>query len=299
MNIASAFLFWLVIKPISLMPYWMLYGVSDFLCFILSYVVPYRKRVVEYNIQKALPQLQPHEVIALRKKFMRHFCDLVLESLKNFSISSRQAQARMVHTNPEVLNALAQQGKSVILVGGHYANWELWAMAAPEPLKHKLVGVYKRLSNGFFDKKVRESRGRYGLHMLPTRETAAYMAKTDNPCEAVILAIDQSPANPLKSVWIDFLGIHSAALFGAEKYAVELNRPVVFGHLDKVKRGYYQITFEVVTVEPKSANKGDLTQALFRILEKDILRKPELWLWTHKRWKHTPGFYEGLRRPKN
>jgi Kdo2-lipid IVA lauroyltransferase/acyltransferase len=293
---ASALLFWLIIKPISLLPYWLLYGVSDFFYVVLTYVIPYRKKVIEFNISKALPHLSEKEVVELRKKFLKHFCDLVIESLKNFSITAQEAQARMRHINPEVINAFAERNQSVILVGGHYANWELWAMAAPAPLKHQLVGIYKRLSNPFFDRKVRESRSRFGLHMVPTRETATYMAQSNNPCDALILAFDQSPSDPKKCVWIQFLGIHSAALFGAEKYAIEMNRPLVYGHIDKVKRGYYQITFEVVSDQPTSSVKGELTQHLFTILEADILRKPELWLWTHKRWKHTPGFYKDLKK---
>jgi Kdo2-lipid IVA lauroyltransferase/acyltransferase len=295
-QLGSALLFWLIIKPISLLPYRLLYLVSDFFYFVLTHLIPYRKKVVEYNISKTLSDLNADEVIALRKKFMRHFCDLVIESLKNFSITDEQAQERMIHRNPEVINQFAERGQSVILVGGHYANWELWAMAAPKPLKHLLVGVYKRLSNAYLDHKVRESRGRFGLHMVPTRETAAYMAGKNNPCDALILAFDQSPANPQKCVWVEFFGIRSAALFGAEKYAVELNRPLVYGHIDKIKRGYYEITFEVVSDQPVKSEKGELTQNLFRILENEVRKKPELWLWTHKRWKHTPGFYDQLRK---
>ncbi len=292
----SALLYGLVILPISRLPYRLLYLLSDFFYFVLCYVVPYRKKVIEYNIAKSMPHLSQQEVSALRKKFLSHFCDLVLESLKNFSISADEAKARMAHVNPEVMNAFAEKGQSIILVGGHYANWELWAVAAPAFLKHRLVGVYKRLSNRYFDQKVRNSRSRFGLHMVATRDTAAYMAKTDNPCDAVILAFDQSPANPQKCVWVDFMGIHSAALFGAEKYANELQRPIVYGHIDKVKRGFYQITFELVDTAPITGEKGEVTQRLFRILEADIHRKPELWLWTHKRWKHTPGFYKDLKK---
>jgi Kdo2-lipid IVA lauroyltransferase/acyltransferase len=204
-NLFSAFLFWTLIKPISLLPYWLLYRVSDFFYVILSYIIPYRKKVIEYNMTMALPHLSRNEIVLLRKKFMRHFCDLVLESLKNFSITSEQAQARMVHRNPELINAYADRQQSVILVGGHYGNWELWAVAAPVPLQHLLVGVYKKLSNPYFDRKIRESRGKFGLHMIPTRETAAYMAQVDNPCDAVILAIDQSPSDPKKCVWVDFM----------------------------------------------------------------------------------------------
>jgi Kdo2-lipid IVA lauroyltransferase/acyltransferase len=83
----SALLYGLVIKPISWLPYRLLYIVSDFFYVILCYVIPYRRAVIEHNIKKALPDLSQDEVIALRKRFLRHFCDLVIESLKNFSIT--------------------------------------------------------------------------------------------------------------------------------------------------------------------------------------------------------------------
>jgi Kdo2-lipid IVA lauroyltransferase/acyltransferase len=92
------------------------------------------------------------------------------------------------------------------------------------------------------------------------------------------------------------MGIHSAALFGAEKYALELQRPIVFGHIYKVKRGYYEARFSVVEADPKASEKGEITQRIFRVLEEDIRRSPELWLWTHKRWKHTPGFYADMKK---
>lgn len=282
----TALLYWIIIKPISLLPYPLLYALSDFFFVVLYYIIPYRKKVVMNNINMALPHLSEAERKEICRKFYRHFCDLVLESLKNFSISDASAQKRMKSLNPEVMNAYAQRGEAVILVGGHYCNWELWAVAAPQKLQHKVLAIYKKLSNAFFDAKMRETRGKFGLHLVATKKTAEYFKNNLTEVNATVFAIDQSPANPEKCVWIDFMGIDTATYFGAEKYAKELNRPIIYGFLEKVKRGHYTVRYETVVENPLNWEHGAITQHVNRILEKEIHKNPELWLWSHKRWKH-------------
>lgn len=283
---ASSILFYLIILPISKLPYFLLYRVSDFFFVVMYYAVGYRKKVVLDNLRKCFPEKSEQEIRQICRAFYRHFCDLVVESLKNFSISSEQAQARMQSINPEVLNAYAEKGQSVIIVGGHYGNWELWAVAAPPKLKHKVVAIYKQLSNAFFDKKMRSSRGKFGLHLVSTKSFGDYFRANLEECTASVFAIDQSPSNPNKSIWIKFMGRDTATLFGAEKYATEYNRPVVYGRVRKVKRGYYTISYETVFDNPGNTQKGEITQKVHDILEAEIRLQPEFWLWSHKRWKH-------------
>lgn len=282
----SVLLYWLVIKPISLLPYPLLYGLSDFFFFLLYYVIPYRKKVVMRNLAMALPHLSEKERKQVSKKFYHHFCDLVVESLKNFSITHEQSQKRMRTVNPELLNQFAEKGQPVILAGGHFNNWELWAVAAAHPLKHKMVAIYKRLNNAYFDAKMRSTRSKFGLNLISTRETSDYFKNRETGNTVTVFAIDQSPADPKKSVWIEFMGLDTAAYYGAEKYAKELNRPVVYGVISKLRRGYYEMTYQVVVEHPQEMAHGEITQALHRVLEREIYRAPEYWLWTHKRWKH-------------
>lgn len=282
----SAILFYLIILPISKLPYFLLYKVSDFFYVVMYNVVGYRKKVVLDNLRQCFPEKSEQEIRHICSAFYRHFCDLVVESLKNFSITKEQAQARMLSLNPEVLNAYAERGQSVIIVGGHYANWELWAVAAPPTLKHKVVAIYKQLSNAFFDKKMRSSRGNFGLHLVSTKAFGEYYKAHLHECTATVFAIDQSPSNPNKSIWIKFLGRDTATLFGAEKNATEYNRPVVYGKVRKVKRGYYTISYETVFDNPANTQKGEITQRVHDILEQEIRIQPEFWLWSHKRWKH-------------
>jgi KDO2-lipid IV(A) lauroyltransferase len=282
----SALLYWFVLKPISLLPYRVLYLLSDFFFVVFYYVIGYRKKVVRGNLTRSFPEKSVAEIISIEKDFYRHFCDLILESLKNFSTNAQQLAARFEHRNTEILDQLHAEGRSAILAGGHYGNWEMWALSAPAHFRHRLMAIYKRLSNRYFDEKMRSTRGKFGLELVSTKETGDWLHTNRENLFVSVFAIDQSPSNPRKAHWISFLGQETACLFGAEKYAKEFNLAVVFGHLSKVSRGKYAIDYELVTLNPESFGHGKLTEHLSEMLEADIRREPRYWLWSHKRWKH-------------
>jgi len=282
----SAALYWLVLKPISLLPYRGLYILSDIFFFVFYRLIGYRKKVVRGNLTRSFPEKSPAEIVEIEKDFYRHFCDLVLESLKNFSARPEQLAARFEHRNTEVLDRLHAEGRSAILAGGHYGNWEMWALSAPVHFRHRLMAIYKRLSNSYFDEKMRSTRGKFGLELVSTKSTGDWLKAHQTNLFVSVFAIDQSPSNPRKAYWTTFLDQETACLFGAEKYAKEFNLAIVFGHLSKVSRGKYAIDYELVTADPCAYEHGKLTEELTRLLEIDIRREPRYWLWTHKRWKH-------------
>jgi len=282
----SKLLFYLIIKPISKLPYFLLYGVSDFFFIILYYLIGYRKKVVFKNLENSFPNKSETELKQIAKKFYRHFTDLIFESLKNFSISEKEAMKRMQSINHEIINKFHQEGRSVILCGGHYGNWELWAMAAAGQLTIPVYGIYKQLSNKFFDKKMQESRGRYGLHLLATKNVAKKLEEMKDESIASVYGFDQSPGNPKKAFWMNFLNQDTPCSFGPEKFAVKYNSPVVYVHIEKIKRGYYQVTYETLFDNPSEIIYGDIITKINQELEKDIRKNPNIWLWTHKRWKH-------------
>lgn len=284
-------LFYLVIMPISKLPYFLLYGFADLFFLVLYYVVPYRKKLVAKNIALCFPEKSEKEVKQIQRKFYRHFCDLVIESLKNFSISENQAMERMEAVNTEAMQKYAAEGRSVVLTGGHYTNWELWAMAAASHLDHTVVGIYKKLSNPFFDEKMRESRGKFGMKLVPTRELKERLPELQKEASAYVYAIDQSPGDPQKSYWTMFMGQETACPYGAEKYAKEFDNPVFYGRGRKTKRGHFTIEYILVADNPRELGYGEVLERCNALLEEDILHAPEFWLWTHKRWKH--------KRPEN
>jgi Kdo2-lipid IVA lauroyltransferase/acyltransferase len=276
-------LYYLIIIPISLLPYPLLYGVSDLLFFLFYYLIGYRKKTVLQNIQRSFPAKTPAE----QSEIVKHFCDLILESLKVFTISDKEVKERMVFKNPELVNRYFERGQSMILAGGHYNNWELFAVGIDAAIKHPAIAIYKPLSNPFFDKKMRMTRGKYGLRMISTKAVKEVMDEEKSNLSMTIFGIDQSPGNPAKCYWTTFLNQDTGVLFGAEKYAKEYNYPVVFGHITKEKRGFYTFEFIEVSDHPRDTRFGEITEKVTRLIEADILQKPEHWLWSHKRWKHT------------
>jgi len=285
-SLPSALLYYLVILPVSKLPYPVLYFLSDVLFVVFYYVLGYRMKVIAGNIDRSFPDLSRPEKKAIVRNFYRHFCDLIVESLKVFSITEQQVKQRFIVRNPELLNNYFDQGRSVILAGGHFNNWELFAVAIDQPLKHQAVAVYKPLTNAYFDQLMRVSRGKYGLKMIPISIVKKEFEKSREELAVFILATDQSPGKKTKAYWMNFLNQETAVLFGTEKYATEYNYPVVYGCINKLKRGHYEVVFELVHDQPADTPYGFITEAHTRLLERDILRKPEFWLWSHRRWKH-------------
>lgn len=281
----SALLYYGIVLPISKLPYWILYGISDGLFFLLYTVLGYRKKVVLQNIVNSFPNKTREEHLEITRKFYAHLCDLIVESIKVFSITQEEVNKRMITLNPEFINRFYDQGTSVILAGGHYNNWELFAVAIDDAIKHKAVALYKPFTSAYFDEKMRASRGKYGLKMVSTKATKEAFEGSSDLC-AVIFGIDQSPNNHRKAYWSDFLNQDTGMMFGVEKYAKEYNLPVISARLNKIKRGHYSLEFVHVIENPRDTAYGEITLLTNTLLEQDIIAQPEFWLWSHKRWKH-------------
>jgi Kdo2-lipid IVA lauroyltransferase/acyltransferase len=285
MRFLNLLFFYGVLIPISYLPYTVLYFLSDVLYVVIYKMVRYRKKVVLRNIANSFPEQTHEEHLQTVSAFYRHLCDLMVESIKVFTISAEQVKERFRFINPEYINRFYEKGQSVILAGGHYNNWELFAVAIDEAIKHNAVALYKPLSSKFFDEKMRSSRGRYGLKMISTKVTKEEFERKDD-FRVIIFGVDQSPGNPRTCIWSDFLNQDTGMNFGAEKYAKEYNYPVLYGRINKIKRGYYTFEFSDAIEEPRKTSHGEITKRIQRLLEKDIVAQPEFWLWSHKRWKH-------------
>lgn len=283
----NVLVYYLLILPISMLPYPLLYFLSDFTFIILYRVIGYRKNVVFNNIKNSFPEKTEPEQKEIMYKFYHHFCDLVFEGLKGFTVSKKEIHRRMKVRNPEVLSRFYKENKDIILVGGHYNNWEVFAAGLGLRTKYIPIGIYKPLKNKYFDKKMKDSRERFRLIMCPMKETKVYMEKDFGEPKATIFAIDQSPSNTKSCHWMTFLNQDTPVFYGAEKYAKEFNSPVVFGTIHKVKRGFYELEYDVICESPRETANDEITELNTKRLEKDIIEKPEFWLWTHRRWKHS------------
>ena len=278
-------IYYLFIYPISLLPFRALYTLSDCLFFLIYYLVPYRKKVVYQNLSRSFPEKTPAEIKVLAKKFYRHFCDISLESFKMFSISEKELRERFVFNDMSAVQKLYQEKKSFVFGGGHYNNWEVFAVACQLGIPHKCMALYKPLSNVWFDKKMQQSRGQYGLHMWSIKQSKEMFEAEKNNVSLYIFGMDQSPSSSKRCHWMTFLNQETGVSFGVEKFAREYNLPVVYGRINKVKRGYYSLDIKLLTEEPKAMTRGEIVEKLMLFLESDIKAAPEYWLWTHRRWK--------------
>lgn len=283
----SKILYYLVIIPISILPYFILYGISNFMYFIMYYVIGYRKKVIKGNIYTSFPDLEEKEKKKIVKKFYLHFCDLIIESIKNFTVSEKQIKKRVKFNNIDLPDALFDKGKSVVTIGGHYGNWEMYAMVAGNIMKHKQYGIYKPLSNEFFEKKVKTSRTAYGMNMIPMKEAKSYFEKKHPAPITVIFGSDQWPSKPERAYWTSFLGRETPFLFGAEKYAKDFDWAVVYCEILREKRGHFIINYHLLTENPKELENGEIIDLFVKKLEKTIEGNKPYWLWSHKRWKKT------------
>lgn len=282
----SKILYYLVIYPVSLLPFSFLYGLSNVLAFVLEYIVKYRREVMFNNLKNSFPEKSEAELKLILHKFYAHFSDLVLEGLKGFNLSEKDARKRISFEGLEDVERFYKEKRDIIFVSGHYGNWEMPGSSLSLFLKHSIVGLYKPLSNKFFDEKAKKSRSAFGVKLTA-------MQAFKNECKLVsasprifCLATDQSPSNPNRCYWTTFLNQDTAVFFGAEKYAIELDAPVVYLSINKHKRGYYHVVCTTLVEFPKETKYGEITEKHTQVLEQDIIKKPEFWLWSHKRWKH-------------
>jgi KDO2-lipid IV(A) lauroyltransferase len=278
------------------LPLWLIYLIADVFYFVLRTVFPYRKKVITQNLQRSFPNKNPKEIDILLHKFYRHLADLLAEGIKNMSISQKELSKRLVVENPDILEQLYKKGKSVILVAGHYNNWEWMITSQNQLFPHQAIGIGKPLSNGFWDKKLNKLRSRYGMIIAHAKNFKEILeGQKTNPVSVLVLT-DQSPADSRKSYWMSFLHQPTPVLFGAEMMAFTYDFPVVYYTMKKIKRGYYRVTLQTITEYPKTTSWGEITEAHTRLLENDILNAPEYWLWSHKRWKRAvPEDLEALK----
>jgi KDO2-lipid IV(A) lauroyltransferase len=287
MGIINRIVYYGFILPISLLPFPLLYLLSDFLAFIMYYVIGYRKKVVFQNLKNSFPERSKEERTRIAKKFYRHFCDVTLESLKMFTISSDDAHKHIEYLDVDIPKKYFDQGKSIIVAMAHYNNWEMVAVTVAQSTKHDVYAIYKPLTSKYFDKKVIDSRQKYGLTMLHNRTVKEDFEKLKNKLTATYFLIDQAPSMHSKPYWTTFLNQETGVLMGSEKYAKDYDFPVVFLDIQKPRRGFYSCRYIDVTGSPRSFAEGELTEKLTRLLEGIIQAKPEFWLWSHRRWKRT------------
>lgn len=280
-------LYYPFILIVSYLPFRLLYILSDFLFFIMYYVIGYRKKVVSYNLKLALPYLTDAERKIVERKSFQHLCDMFLETMKTMSITPKQIEKRFVFKNIEVYHDLEKQGKSIALMCAHYASYE-WVVSLNNKINFKGYAIYKKISNKYFDKLIRDIRSKFKAYLIHTRESISIIEENSLNNELCLygFASDQSPLIKPLTYWSKFLNIEVPIHTGAELLAKKFDMNVLYLKVEKVKRGHYEAYFEVLSDDARSIPDYQITDVFMKKVEEQIYAAPEFYMWTHRRFKH-------------
>jgi KDO2-lipid IV(A) lauroyltransferase len=237
------------------------------------------------NLTNSFPAKNEKEISRIEAAFFRHLCDVIVESVKLFSISESELSSRFVMRNPEILHDYYKGGQNLSLVAGHYSNWEMAAISLDRTLPHQAVGIYSPLKNKYFNDKLAKSRTRFGVKIITKAEVRNAIATKSDAPTITVFGADQSPTYSKSVYWTKFLNQETAVAIGTELFAVKYNYPVFFMKVEKVKRGYYEAELDLLAQNPGEYQNGEITRLHTKHLEKIIRKEPQFWLWSHKRWK--------------
>jgi KDO2-lipid IV(A) lauroyltransferase len=280
------YLFFLFHKGlISIMPFRLAYWYSDFLAFILRYVLHYRLDVVKQNLRNSFPGKDEQEIARIADSFYKNLSDIMIESIKGYSMDFKKFSGRYFFRNIEVANRYFEKNQDIILALSHYCNWEWGSQVAGNAFRHSLIAFYKPITNQLLDKYMIRNRTKRKISLVSIENKVVPVRKDHDLPTAWLLISDQSPPPLTKVVWTKFLNQDTAFFRGIELYARSFGMPVLYVDVQRISRGHYSVELEVLEDDPSSTLPGEITEKYARRLESVIERKPEDWLWSHRRWK--------------
>src|ERR1035437_1855029 len=287
MDAVGYYIFYGINWIFTLLPFKVLYFFSDLLYLVLYYIVSYRRDVVAINLRNSFPEKTEEELKTIEKKFYRHLADIIIETFKLTHMSTREQNKRFTYTNLAIIDKLRDEKRDIIAVLGHYNNWE-WPTLLPYYLKYKIIIIFKPLQNKHFNDFINRQRSKFGIVLTPTsqviREIINY--KKNNINTLSVFLSDQIPARGDIKYWTTFLNQDTAVFTGAGKIASKYDMAIVFFHIQKVKRGHYNLDIELLYDHTAGLSENVITETHVRRLEEIIKEKPEYWIWSHRRWKH-------------
>ena len=273
-------------RSISKLPFPAIYILSDTTAFILQYVVRYRAKVVKENLCNSFPEKTPSEIKQITKDFYRNLCDVSFESLKILTVSKEELQKRVIITNMDVPLSTLDNGQSHLGLTSHLCNWEwllqICAVESPYPID----AVYKPLSNLKMEAFTLELRSKFGANPVPMKDTLRQLIKTRKTVRSMAMVADQTPPHSEIQHWATFLNQYTPFYVGGDKIGGAMQLPILFVGMKRIKRGYYEVTFEMLKNLPISKEGHEVTDLFIKKLEGKIKEQPANWLWSHRRWKH-------------
>ena len=263
---------------------------SNFIFFIVFRILRYRRRTVWVNLVTSFPELEPEEHKDIERKFYRWFCDYLVENIKLMNMKPEEMKQRLVFKNTEAVDQCINEGQSCAIYLGHLCNWE-WITSLPFWItpEAQCGQLYHPLENKDFDRLLLHIRQRFGSVCIPMNDSLRRILDYKRQDKQTVIGYiaDQAPFWWNIHHWCQFLHHDTAVLSGTERIATKLDQAVFYLDVHRVKRGYYEAEFKLITREPRKMEEFQLTDIYFNELEKSIRRQPECYLWTPDRWKRT------------
>lgn len=275
---------------LSLLPFWIHYLFSDLIYLILYKLSGYRVKVVRKNLTESFPEKTEEELREIERKFYHRLCDYFVELVKTMTMSDRQIRQRMVFKGTEAIEQCVADGQSVALYLGHTFNWE-WVTSLPLVISDQshCGQLYHAIENPAFDRLLLRQRQRWGAECIALadilRKTIEYKRK--NQLTIIGYIGDQVPHWNNIHHWCWFLNHDTPVMTGAERIAVKNHQAVFYLEIIQKRRGHYEAEFKLMTRTPEKLKEFETTDMYYQMLEANIRRQPELWLWSHNRWKRT------------
>jgi len=274
----------------AMLPFRILFFISDFFYHILYYVIRYRRKLLRKNLHNAFPEKTPEEILKIEKDFYRNFCDYFVEAIKMLHISDSQIKKRFVFKNTELIQNFLDKRQPVVLILGHYGNWE-WITSLSLYVKKDrdtVYGqVYRPLKNKVSDMFFLNLRKRFHTEGFTKHNVYREIVGFRKANKNWILGFmsDQKPSGNQVPHVMQFLNQETAVLTGTEKIAVRTGAAVFYLDIIYLKRGYYEVDCLLISDNASETSEFEITEKYIRCLEKSILRNPSGYLWTHDRWQ--------------
>jgi len=274
-----------ILYCVSLLPWRVLYCISDAVYLLAYYIIRYRRNVVYQNLAIAFPEKSEKEKIVIAKAFYHNLIDSLVETIKLISLSRKEFDKHCI-VNADAVNNLYANGKSVQILAGHFFNWEFLNLGMAANLEYPFIGVYMNITNKTVERILVDMRKKFGTILIPASEFRTQFDNYNKQQYSIGLIADQNPSAPERAAWLPFFGQMTAFHNGPEKGAVRMNTDVAIVDIIKIKRGYYKLELSIMTTNPKELPVGTITKQLIAFIEEAIRKNPSNYLWSHRRWKH-------------
>jgi KDO2-lipid IV(A) lauroyltransferase len=274
-----------MIKFISRLPLRVLYAFSSALYLLAYYVVRHRHRVIAEQIAKVFPAMSAGERAGVHRRFLRNFCDVMVEVLKSASMSAADMRAHVRMANLAVAHEYLAAGQSVMFVTSHLCNWEWLLQGVAAQLGYPIDAAYKPLHDAWAERLMLAIRTRFGARLIPAKELLADFLRRRGVTRVLAMNADQAPVSTDKRYWTSFLGQDTAFYVGLEQIARATRLPVMYVVMRRTRRGYYEAELKPLWDGREKLEPNAITERYARACESDVLASPADWLWSYRRWR--------------